>query len=222
MRLTNARLYLLMTWSLCSLSLFGCSGSETATLPTLAPTAQPTSMPAPASSPTRQLQPTVTRLPPTAATEPTPTTCPYPVQPDLAEAWSRLVLGCPITPGATAVSTAYAPFEGGQMLWRGDTDAIYVLYNDGRWESFPNEWREGDPEFTCGEENPLVTPVRGFGRVWCDHPGVRHSVGAATAAEVGDSAAAVQDFVNGTILTAPFGSSFVLVGEDEVWRRVEE
>ncbi len=156
------------------------------------------------------------------APTPRPTPCGLAIQPDLVDAWSRLELGCPITPGETAVHTAYAPFAGGQMLWRGDTDTVYVLFNDGTWASYPNTWREGDPAFTCGEENPLTTPVRGFGRVWCEHPDVRSALGAATAAEIGDSGSTVQEFVNGTILVAPFGRPFVLVGEDGVWRRVEE
>jgi hypothetical protein len=88
--------------------------------------------------------------------------------------------------------------------------------------AYPNEWREGDPEFTCGDPDPLVTPIRGFGRVWCDHASVREALGAATAVEIGDNASVVQDFGNGTILIAPFGRPFVLVGEDGVWRRVEE
>lgn len=108
------------------------------------------------------------------------------------------------------------------MLWRGDTDLIYVLTHDGRWMSYPNEWREGAPEFSCGDPDPLTTPVRGFGRVWCDHPDIRQALGPVTAAEIGDNAAVVQDFVNGIILIAPFGDPFVLVGESGVWRRVEE
>ena len=152
----------------------------------------------------------------------TPIPCQLPTQPALAAAWNIDELGCPINPGAAAINTAYAPFEGGQMLWRGDTDLIYVLTNDGRWTSFPNVWREGDPTFTCGEEDPAITPIRGFGRVWCDNPGIRGALGNVTAAEIGDSASAVQDFVNGTILAAPFGALFVFVGEDGVWRQVDE
>lgn len=108
------------------------------------------------------------------------------------------------------------------MLWRGDTDTIYVLTPDGRWQGYPNEWREGDPTFSCGEENAMSTPIRGFGRVWCDHPEVREALGNATAEEIGDSASAVQDFGNGVILVAPFGGVFVFVNEDSTWRRVNE
>jgi hypothetical protein len=107
------------------------------------------------------------------------------------------------------------------MLWRADTDIIYVLYNDGRWESYPNEWRPGDPEFSCGGPSNPPTPVRGFGRVWCVYPAVGAALGPVTAAEIGDGAGVIQDFVNGTILVSPFGNPFVLVGEDGVWRRVE-
>jgi hypothetical protein len=47
-------------------------------------------------------------------------------------------------------------------------------------------------------------------------------LGAATAAEIGDAGSTVQDFVNGTILTAPFGDIFVFEGEDSTWRLVQE
>lgn len=160
----------------------------------------------------------MTRPAPSATPRPTP--CQLSVQPALGDAWSEDELGCPITSGATPISTAYAPFEGGQMLWRGDTDTIYVLYHNGEWDSYPNEWREGDPTYSCGEESGPATPIRGFGRVWCDNEAVRLALGAVTAAEIGDAASTAQEFVNGTILIAPFGDAFVLVGERGVWRRV--
>lgn len=196
------------------LGLAACNNAPEIVLPTLAPTAEAT--------PTLAAMAPPTELPPTPTMQPTPTPCGLPVQPELAPAWRPDELGCPTTPGTTAVSTAYAPFAGGQMLWRGDADLIYVLYHDGRWESYPNEWREGDATYSCGDVDPATTPVRGFGRVWCDNPAVRQQLGPVTAAEIGDSGSVVQEFVNGTILIAPFGDPFVLVGEDGVWRRVEE
>ena len=202
------------------LALFGCArdnNGPSVSVPSSEPpaTALPILTTAPSVTPVR-----ATAMPPATVT-PRPTPCQHSLQPDLIAAWNEEELGCPITPGLNAVGTAYAPFEGGQMLWRGDTDAIYVLYNDGTWESYPNEWREGDPEYTCGEESSPPTPVRGFGRVWCDYTGVREALGAVTAAEIGDESSVVQDFVNGTVLIAPFGDPFVFVGEDGVWRRVE-
>ncbi len=206
-------------WLLGMAGLSACVGARTNSVPTrAAPAAPPRTLPAVAAA-ADGARPTDTIAPPTVAPSPTP--CRYAVLPVPAVAWNADELGCPITPGAAAVATAYAPFEGGQMLWRGDTDKIYVLFNDGRWVSYPNEWREGDPEYSCGEGNSPPTPVRGFGRVWCDNETVRAALGAATAAEIGDGASAVQDFVNGSILSAPFGDLFVFVGEAGVWRRVD-
>ncbi len=161
--------------------------------------------------------PTATRTP-TATPQPTP--CQFAVLPALQPAWLDIELGCPINAGVEGLSTAYAPFAGGQMLWRGDNAQIYVLTNDGRWAQYDDLWQEGDAEFTCGEANNPPTPVRGFGRVWCDHAAVREGLGAATAAEIGDSGGRAQDFVNGLLLAAPDGSTFVLIGETATWRRV--
>lgn len=205
------------------IGLFACAGAPGDTVPILAPTALPTSVLTPVTIVvTSKPQPAATQPQSTATAQPSPTPCQHPIQPALITVWNPDELGCPITPGSLAINTAYAPFEGGQMLWRGDADLIYVLYNNGKWASYPNEWRAGDPEYTCGEASSPPTPVRGFGRAWCDYPDVRDALGAVTAGEIGDSAGVVQDFVNGTILISPFGAPFVFAGEDGVWRRVEE
>lgn len=208
--------------ALLAIGLTSCGNQAENILPTLAIAVQPTPSLALESSETPSAPATSTQPAPTATPRPSPTPCQYSLQPDLAEAWDPGLLGCPISAGMAVINTAYAPFEGGQMLWRGDTDTIYVLTHDGHWSTYPNEWRDGDPEFTCGGTDPLTTPIRGFGRVWCDHPDVRETLGAATAEEVGDSASAVQDFGNGTILTTPFGGIFIFVGEDSTWRTLEE
>ena len=175
--------------------------------PTAAPTLAPTKTPLPTA--TRPMLPTI---------QPTP--CAYAILPALQPAYLDIELGCPLNPGRDPIATAYAPFVGGQMLWREDNAVIYVLTNDGRWAQYDDLWREGDAEFTCGEPNNPPTPVRGFGRVWCDQTAVRQQLGAATAAEIGDAGGRAQDFVNGMILAAPDGSLFVLVGEAATWRRV--
>ena len=172
-------------------------------------------MPASSTAPTSP-RPAATRLPPT----PSPTPCAHAVLPALKPAYLDIELGCPLNAGLTPIATAYAPFEGGQMLWRQDNAVIYVLTNDGRWAQYDDLWREGDAEFTCGEPNNPPTPVRGFGRIWCDQPAVRQALGAATAAEIGDAGGRAQDFANGMLLASPDGSTFVLVGESATWRRV--
>lgn len=224
MNRSGAKIILLVVLLLWPVLVACADPPDSSPLPTLIPTAVTAAI-LDTVTPTGADTGTATRISPTSrpssTPEPSPTPCVFPVQQDLAPAWRPDELGCPINQGFSTVDTAYAPFEGGQMLWRGDTDMIYVLYNDGRWASFPNEWHEGDPEFTCGEDEPLLTPIRGFGRVWCDHPDVRETLGAVTAGEIGDAGSAVQDFVNGTILVAPFGGVFVLVGEDGRWYRLE-
>lgn len=219
----NSCLAVLGSLVMIALTLAACRTAPDQPSPTVAPTAAPVAALTATAGPTRTL-PAVTAHP-IASPQPTPTIrptpCQIPVQPALVAAWQDYVVGCPITPGAAVVNTAYAPFEGGQMLWRGDTDTIYVLTHDGRWTSYANAWREGDPEFSCGAADPLITPVRGFGRVWCDHPDVREALGAVTAAEVGDNASVVQDFGNGMIITAPFGDLFVFENEAGTWRLVD-
>jgi len=186
--------------------------------PTIAPTAALVT----AATPTAAVAmptaiPTATRA---AAATPQPTPCQFAVLPALRPAWLDIELGCPINAGVEGLSTAYAPFAGGQMLWRGDNAQIYVLSNDGRWAQYDDLWQEGDAEFTCGQANNPPTPARGFGRVWCDHAEVREGLGVATAAEIGDSGGQAQDFVNGLLLAGPDGSTFVLIGETATWRRV--
>jgi len=50
---------------------------------------------------------------------------------------------CPLT--REHVGAAYEPFERGHMIWRDDTREIYVLYEDGSYESYEDTWQEGDP-----------------------------------------------------------------------------
>jgi hypothetical protein len=198
------------------LTLGGCSREDVAPLPTPAAAAE-------VPDPTPVL-PTPTELPPAPTVAPSPTPEPTPcsrvIQPALAPAYSEAELGCPIDAGQTPISTAYAPFAGGQMLWRGDADLIYALTNDNRWTIHANTWRDGEPAFSCGEETNPPTPVRGFGRVWCEEPGLAAALGVVTAAEIGDAAGTVQTFEQGTILVAPWGSLFVFK-DDGTWRRVD-
>jgi hypothetical protein len=95
---------------------------------------------------------------------------------------------CPLT--HDYVPAAYEPFEGGYMVWRGDTREIYVLYDDGRYktyyEIYQDTWNEGEPINI--EETPppgLLAPVRGFGKLWASQPGVRDILGWATTEEIG-------------------------------------
>jgi hypothetical protein len=94
---------------------------------------------------------------------------------------------CPLT--HSYVPAAYEPFQGGYMVWRGDTRQIYVLYGKGRdrdYEVYQDTWNEGQPIEI--EETPpqgLLAPVRGFGKLWASEPGVRDRLGWATTEETG-------------------------------------
>jgi hypothetical protein len=94
---------------------------------------------------------------------------------------------CPLTHGY--VPAAYEPFEGGHMVWRGDTGQIYVLYDDGRdryYETYQDTWNEGEPiEIEEAPPQGLLAPVRGFGKLWASQAGVRDMLGWATAGEIG-------------------------------------
>lgn len=150
-------------------------------------TPSPTSTPTPTSPPS----PTSTPSPPPPTFTPTltPTPCPQPAAPIFddwlaSEASLRGQVGCPRSQAGQAPG-AWEPFEGGQMLWRGDLQQVYVLYAPGTWAVYDDEWREGDLEWDPSIRAPdgLYQPGRGFGLVWRERAGVRDVLGWATATE---------------------------------------
>ena len=107
-------------------------------------------------------------------------------------------LGCPtgidpnVTPDAWEVQTAFQPFEHGMMIWSNkigwyEQPVIYVLSENGSYQRYDDTFQDGvDPE-SGGETPPngLFEPIRGFGKVWRQNPGVRSALGWATAPEAG-------------------------------------
>ena len=144
-----------------------------------------------------QIRPSVQRLQ-TLAPPPIPTTpaslCEYEpwgwfegaleMVPDLREEIGGLPPGCPMQEHQvlTAVSQ---DFQGGYMVWREDRQLvyrkmIYVLYEEGSWESYLDRWQQGMPELDPSFGPPpegLMQPKRGFGLVWQEHPEVRQGLG---------------------------------------------
>ena len=91
---------------------------------------------------------------------------------------------CPLT--QDTIWAAYEPFERGHMVWRSDAREIYVLYADGRYETYEDTWHEGDPVDIPGAPPPgSQAPVRGFGYLYAHEPGVRQGLGWATDKEAG-------------------------------------
>lgn len=113
-------------------------------------------------------------------------------------------IGCPIEEHhvETAVSQ---DFQGGYMVWvwRGGWKFIYVLYDEGGWESYSDRWQEGMPELDSSFGPPpegVIQPKRGFGLVWQEHPEVREGLGWAFNEERACDGAHLQEFQRGLMI----------------------
>jgi hypothetical protein len=94
---------------------------------------------------------------------------------------------CP-TAAALNAQGAQQPFQGGAMMWIPGIegkDWIYILYNDGAWQSFEDTWHEGLPESDPSIIPPTgyEQPIRGFGKVWREHAEVQNKLNWATTGE---------------------------------------
>jgi serine/threonine-protein kinase len=177
-------------------------------------TATPTAMPSPPPSAVVS-PPTEPPLPVTAATP-----CPVPITTTLTLSLDGAALGCPRAEAITVIA-AQQPFEQGLMLWRQDVNLIYVLGPAPPWFFAGDTWRDGDPSADPAIIPPdgFFQPVRGFGKVWRERPGVRDALGWATAEEVGFTAI-IQEFTGGTVWqdTAGEGQA-ILFGDGSVETR---
>ncbi len=118
-----------------------------------------------------------------------------------------LPLTCPFTwffapaPGvcpqeaAQISASAEQQFERGFMIWVGEEDRIYVLFDDTMytdgWNAFEDIWQEGDPVEDPSLVPPpdLYQPQRGFGLVWREQPNIRERLGWALSPESGGETA---------------------------------
>jgi hypothetical protein len=83
-------------------------------------------------------------------------------------------------------AAAEQPFEGGVMIWLQVTDSVIVLTKDQRWRRFEDTWSEEQPESDPSIVPPdgRFQPIRGFGKVWRQHPDVREQLGWAMGVEL--------------------------------------
>lgn len=99
----------------------------------------------------------------------------------------------PLCPQEAPVETAAAeqPFEGGLMIWLEAADAITVFFPDGQWQRFADTWTAAEAESDPSLSPPagLFQPIRGFGKVWREHPQLQERLGWATSVELGYTAA---------------------------------
>ena len=114
----------------------------------------------------------------------------------------REQIGCP-TREHRALTAASQDFQHGYMLWREDEQLVYVFYDTGGWEHYPNRWQEGmleqDPSFGPPPEG-LIQPKRGFGLVWQEYPAVHDRLGWAFSEERLCDEAHSQTFQRGFML----------------------
>ena len=93
---------------------------------------------------------------------------------------------CPLAP-ATTSAAAEQQFESGRLIWLEAENIIYAFHNDGHFQRYPNTWQEGQPESDPSLIPPdgHYQPVRGFGQLWRNQPGLRDQLGWALAPEQG-------------------------------------
>ena len=131
---------------------------------------------------------------------------------------------CPLSNALTSPG-AFQQFQQGFMIWVGQQDAIYTVYNSGaspRWQVFRDTYEDGDPE-----NDPQLTPPpdvwqprRGFGEVWRDQPGVRDRIGWAVMVDEVPFTTQVQIAANGTIFIAePRGGIIALEPGGQNWNQ---
>jgi hypothetical protein len=139
------------------------------------------------------------------------------------ESWAGAELSCPQQ--TQEIPVALQVFERGFMIWKGGPESqIYVLAaGDGtrppRWTAYRDTFQEGETAL-----DPLLTPppgveqpVRGFGKVWREQPGVRDELGWALAREHG-SPGLLQVFEGGRIFLIEDARLFALSDNGSRWQ----
>ncbi len=210
-------------------------------------TSQPTQVPSatatPSATPTRRSTGTPTAMATATATSTvqpklTPTASPIsncllePVR-GFGKIWRdhkdvRERLGCPTVPEEGVLPAAQQHFQYGYMFWRGDVRAIYVFLRSGprdqygTWLEFKDTWVEGESVPTVEGDTPQggYVPVRGFGKVWANNPGLRQKIGYATEPETSVDAV-WQPFEHGMALWTS-DRTIRMMYEDGIWQHFND
>jgi len=147
---------------------------------------------------------------------PPPVICDRSADRPFSAIWSgdiKTRIGCPLN-SASTTDAALESFERGIMMWRKDASKHYVVANDGGWRVYQDKFQEGDPQYFCPQLAPSEsppTPVRGFGRVWCENADVRQRLGNATDIERAEGMT-TQAFDRGLMIDTSRGV-YVLFGD---------
>lgn len=176
-----------------------------------ATTAAPTATPQPTNTPT-QTPPTPTAPAPTTTT---PVRSPYAVGQAFAPVYAAAAetLGLP-TANEASVPGSYLAFEGGWMIWRGDTRTIYVLFNENPlvWYAFADGWVDGmEPGGGPATKAGRYLPPRGFNKVWTENPDVQRRLGFALTPNETSGTITIQPFERGLMLASNLGTPTVYI-----------
>ncbi|MEZ4861038.1 MAG: hypothetical protein R3C14_07025 [Caldilineaceae bacterium] len=138
-----------------------------------------------------------------------PQSCTMPIDIALASYPNLLMLmGCPLGP-ATFDPVALNEFGPGPdfdrfMLWFEAEIQIYVLFDDGHWQVYPDTWTEDQVTFLCnpygGEPTSPPLPRRGFGKLWCTDAAVQAAMGEVAREERLCQHTVVQPFERGRLI----------------------
>lgn len=135
------------------------------------------------------------------------------------------------TAAGQSMFMAWQPFEHGAMVWLSaavpgsgiDGPTVLVMIDEDGWQAIPDTWDESQPESDPSLTAPagLVQPIRGFGKVWREQPGVREGLGWGLAAEAGFDGL-VQAFEHGLMVNVN-ARTYALIGDERgsTWRVVQ-
>jgi hypothetical protein len=127
-------------------------------------------------------------------------------------------------------------FDHGFMYWWENkpnaTGSIWVVEmpqssarQGSRWTGpYADTWKEGSDAYSCdAARGNSDGPVRGFGKVWCDHPDIAKAIGDAREGERGTGETAsygvVQVFQGGIMLFSPLDREVWVLFTGGAWQR---
>ena len=98
-----------------------------------------------------------------------------------------------VRPTATLgqIQVAEEVFEHGRMFWIQPQEQIWVMYDNGQgtgqWQVYENSYKDGEPETDPSIVPPdgKYQPVRGFGKLWREHPEIKDKLGFGITPEFG-------------------------------------
>lgn len=126
----------------------------------------------------------------------------------------QAALGCAQNE-AQRPSAAAQRYENGRLIWRGDTNEVYVLYDGGSLAVYVVD--------TAVDYEETAMLKGAFGQIWRTKPGVSERLGEPQEAEYAVSDLVAQDFSGGTLLNfTGAGGVYALLTDQNHWELNQE